>query len=249
MTHAERLWSSPVAFRQLNGITPAAFDGLLDELRPRHAATPPPARTGPDGDAGPEPGASMRSRSTTGCRCCGSTIGPTSPTTSWASCSGSTTRRSGGPSIRRPVPRPARRQRRPVSGRKRLGKEEAAHAQASGGRPAAQDPLPDGKPRPRKAWIAAVSTAFPGRTHDKQTYDRTRAVGPPGVPRTGDAASLGSGLAPPAASRAAACRRPASRGATAGRRGGGSRPSTASARGGPGGSRPSVTATPAAGTP
>ncbi len=38
MSHTDRLRRSPSAFRQLTGITPAAFDGLLVELAPRHEA-------------------------------------------------------------------------------------------------------------------------------------------------------------------------------------------------------------------
>src|SRR3954454_9164648 len=36
MSHTERLQRSPKAFRQLTGITPAAFDRLLAQLTPRH---------------------------------------------------------------------------------------------------------------------------------------------------------------------------------------------------------------------
>src|SRR4029079_14163646 len=36
MSHTERLRRSPNAFRQLTGITPAAFDRLLADLTPRH---------------------------------------------------------------------------------------------------------------------------------------------------------------------------------------------------------------------
>src|SRR4051812_44210339 len=36
MSHTERLQRSPNAFRQLTGITPAAFDRLLAGLTPRH---------------------------------------------------------------------------------------------------------------------------------------------------------------------------------------------------------------------
>lgn len=45
-----------------------------------------------------------------------------------------------------------------------------------------------------------MSGAFPGRTHDKKVYDRTRVVGPPGVRgvrRTGDTAYLGTALDTP----------------------------------------------------
>jgi len=38
MTHTDRLRKSADAFRRLTGITPAAFDRLLDELEPRYAA-------------------------------------------------------------------------------------------------------------------------------------------------------------------------------------------------------------------
>src|SRR5689334_731117 len=36
MSHTERLQRSPEAFRQLTGITPAAFDRLLADLTPRY---------------------------------------------------------------------------------------------------------------------------------------------------------------------------------------------------------------------
>jgi hypothetical protein len=38
MMHADRLRKSPASFRALTGVTPAAFDALLAELEPRHAA-------------------------------------------------------------------------------------------------------------------------------------------------------------------------------------------------------------------
>lgn len=49
----------------------------------------------------------------------------------------------------------------------------------------------------RRVRIAAVSAAFPGRTHDKKVYGATRVVGPPGVRRTGDTAYAGTGLETP----------------------------------------------------
>src|SRR3954447_3575665 len=36
MSHTDRLKQSPDAFRQLTGLTPAAFDLLLDQLQPRY---------------------------------------------------------------------------------------------------------------------------------------------------------------------------------------------------------------------
>jgi hypothetical protein len=38
MSHADRLKKSPTSFRQLTGITPAAFDALLADLAPRYEA-------------------------------------------------------------------------------------------------------------------------------------------------------------------------------------------------------------------
>ncbi len=42
-----------------------------------------------------------------------------------------------------------------------------------------------------------MSEAFPGTTHDNKVYDRTGAVCPRGVPRTGETAYLGTGLRTP----------------------------------------------------
>ena len=49
----------------------------------------------------------------------------------------------------------------------------------------------------RRVRIAAVSPVFPGSTHDKRVYDRARVVVPPGVRRTGDTAYLGTPLETP----------------------------------------------------
>ena len=49
----------------------------------------------------------------------------------------------------------------------------------------------------RRVRVAAVSGAFPGKTHDKKVYDRTRVVCPPGVPRTGDTGYVGTGMTTP----------------------------------------------------
>ena len=42
-----------------------------------------------------------------------------------------------------------------------------------------------------------MSAAFPGKTHDKRVYDRTRVIAPPGVPRTGDPGYVGTGMTTP----------------------------------------------------
>ena len=58
-------------------------------------------------------------------------------------------------------------------------------------------PAPGGRHKPRKVRVAAVSPAQGGRTHDKRVYDRTRAVCPPGVPRSGDLGYRGTPLRTP----------------------------------------------------
>ena len=49
----------------------------------------------------------------------------------------------------------------------------------------------------RRVRIAAVSAVFPGSVHDKKVYDLTRVVVPPGAKRTGDTAYLGTLLETP----------------------------------------------------
>jgi hypothetical protein len=57
---------------------------------------------------------------------------------------------------------------------------------------------PGSDPGPRKLRIVAVSGSVPGSVHDKRLYDRSRVVAPPDVRRTGDTAYLGTGLETPA---------------------------------------------------
>ena len=47
---------------------------------------------------------------------------------------------------------------------------------------------PGRKVQRRRVRIVAVSPVFPGAVHDEKVYDRTRVVVPPGVKRTGDTA-------------------------------------------------------------
>ena len=51
--------------------------------------------------------------------------------------------------------------------------------------------------KPRRVRIAAVSPTFAGRTHDKKVYDRARVVCPPGVRKTGDTGYVGTPLETP----------------------------------------------------
>ena len=91
----------------------------------------------------------------------------------------------------RPVPRPTRGQKLFDSGKKRRHtvKHQVVVVRKRKG---------PGRAGPRRrVRIAAVSRTFPGTTHDKKVYDRTRAACPPGVRRTGDTAYLGTGLDTP----------------------------------------------------
>ena len=51
--------------------------------------------------------------------------------------------------------------------------------------------------KPRRVRIAAVSATFPGKVHDKKVYDQTRVACPPGVKRTGDTGYVGTVLETP----------------------------------------------------
>src|SRR4051812_48529110 len=51
--------------------------------------------------------------------------------------------------------------------------------------------------KPRRVRIAAVCESAPGSVHDKRLYDRSRVVAPPDAKRTGDTAYLGTGLKAP----------------------------------------------------
>lgn len=52
--------------------------------------------------------------------------------------------------------------------------------------------------KPRRLRIAAVSGTFAGKVHDKKVYDAVRVLAPPGVRRTGDTGYVGTGLQTPA---------------------------------------------------
>jgi hypothetical protein len=88
----------------------------------------------------------------------------------------------------RAIPRPSRRQKRFYSGKKRRHTLKHQVVVVRKRKRAGQR---------RRVRVVAVSPAFPGRTHDKKIYDRTGAVCPRGVKRTGDTAYLGTGLCTP----------------------------------------------------
>ena len=91
----------------------------------------------------------------------------------------------------RAIPRPTRGQKRFYSGKK---KRHTVKHQVVVVR---KRKTPGRAGQRRRVRIAAVSRVFPGKTHDKKVYDRTRVVCPPGVRRTGDTAYVGTGLTTP----------------------------------------------------
>jgi hypothetical protein len=92
----------------------------------------------------------------------------------------------------RPTNRPVRGQKRYYSGKK---KRHTLKVQVVAVRVRKR---PGRGPRERRrVRVAAISPTFPGSTHDKKVYDRTRVVIPPGVAGCGDTAYLGTGLKTP----------------------------------------------------
>jgi len=91
----------------------------------------------------------------------------------------------------RPIPRPTRGQKRFYSGKRRR------HTLKTQVVVTRRRKRPGPGAGPRRVRIAAVSGAFPGRTHDKKVYDRARVIAPPGVRRTGDTGYVGTGLDTP----------------------------------------------------
>jgi len=91
----------------------------------------------------------------------------------------------------RAIPRPSRRQKRFYSGKK---KRHTLKHQVVVVRKRKE---PGRAGQRRRVRIAAVSRAFPGKTHDKKIHDATRVVCPAGVKRTGDTAYLGTGMCTP----------------------------------------------------
>lgn len=92
-------------------------------------------------------------------------------------------------------PGPGRGQRAYYSGKRK--RHTAKHQVVVVRRRKRPGPRPGGRRRPRRLRVAAVSPMFPGKTHDKKAYDRTRVTAPPGVPRTGDTAYQGTAVRHP----------------------------------------------------
>jgi DDE superfamily endonuclease/Helix-turn-helix of DDE superfamily endonuclease len=223
MSHTTRLRRNPGTFRQLTGITPAVFDQLLAELEPRHRAaeakrqTRRPRQRKPG--AGPKHTLDLADRLlmllmyyrtyTTHAFLAflfglddsnvGRNMNPLQPLLAgvfriperrveWQP---DEIRELFFDATERPIPRPTRGQETYYSGKK---KRHTVKHQVVVVR---KRKTPGRAGQTRRVRIAAVSKMFPGKTHDKKVYDRTRVVCPPGVKRTGDTAYQGTGLDTP----------------------------------------------------
>jgi hypothetical protein len=223
MSHTDRLKRSAEAFRRLTGITPGAFDHLLAELQPRYAAAD-ARRKGRPGRKR-KPGAGRKHALALADRllmllmyyrtytthaflgflfgiddsAVGRNINPLQPLLAGifriperrVELAEEDIRELFFDATERAIPRPTRGQRRYYSGKKKRHTVKHQVVVVRRRKPAG----PGAKPR--RVRIAAVSRAFPGKTHDKKVYDRTRVVCPRGVPRTGDTAYVGTGLRAP----------------------------------------------------
>jgi hypothetical protein len=223
MSHTERLQRSPNAFRQLTGITPAAFDRTLAELTPRYEQAEARRKDRPGRMR--RPGAGRKHALPLSDRllmlliyyrtytthaflgflfgvddsAVGRNINPLQPLLAGI--------------FRIPERRieldpedirelffdaTERATRRPARGQREFysGKKKR-HTIKTQVVVVRRTKPPGPGAKPRKLRIAAVSASSPGRVHDKKVYDRARMVGPPDAKRTGDTAYLGTGLRTP----------------------------------------------------
>jgi hypothetical protein len=223
MSHSHRLKRSPDTFRQLTGITPAAFDRLVAALTPRHQQAEARRKDRPGRQR--KPGAGRKHTLPLADRllmlliyyrtyvshaflgflfglddsAVGRNINPLQPLLAGV--------------FRIPERRVAlsredlrelffdateRPTRRPKRGQRAYysGKKKR-HTIKTQVVVVRRRKKPGPGVKPRRLRIAAVSAAFPGRVHDKRVYDAQRVVGPAGVRRTGDTGYLGTGLDTP----------------------------------------------------
>ena len=223
MSHTERLRRSPSVFRQLTGITPAAFDRLLADLEPRYAAADAKRKARPGRRR--KPGAGRKHALSLADRllmlliyyrtyathallgflfgvddsAVGRNINPLQPLLAGIFRIPERRIRLDPEEIRElffdATERPARR---PARGQRAYysGKKKR-HTIKNQVVTARRTKPPGPGKKPQRLRIAAVSESFPGRVHDKRIYDRTRTACPPDARRTGDTAYLGTGLETP----------------------------------------------------
>ena len=223
MSHTSRLRRRPDTFRQLTGITPAVFDQLLAELEPRYQHADAQRKKRPARRRKPGAGRKFtlpltdrllallmyyRTYTTHAFlgflfglddSSVGRNINPLQPLLARifriperrVELEPDEIRELFFDATEQTIPRPTRGQKRFYSGKKR--RHTLKHQIVV----VRKRKAPGRVSQRRRVRIAAVSRAFPGTTHDKKVYDRTRVVGPRGVPRTGDTAYIGTGLDTP----------------------------------------------------
>ena len=224
MSHAERLRRSPNAFRQLTGITPAAFDRLLADLTPRYQQAEAKRKDRPGRKR--RPGAGRKHALSLADRllmlliyyrtytthaflgflfgiddsAVGRNINPLQPLLAGIFRIPERRIRLDPEEIRElffdATERPTRR---PARGQRAYDSGKKRRHTIKNQVVTARRTKPPGPgKKPQRLRIAAVSESFPGSVHDKKVYDRTRAVTPPDARRTGDTAYLGTSLETPA---------------------------------------------------
>jgi hypothetical protein len=224
MSHAERLRRSPSAFRQLTGITPAAFDRTLADLTPRYEQAEARRKNRPGRQR--RPGAGRKHTLVLADRllmllmyyrtytthaflgflfgvddsAVGRNINPLQPLLAGIFRIPERRVKLDPEDIRElffdATERPTRR---PKQGqREYYSGKKRRHTIKTQVVVARRTKPPGPGKKPQRLRIAAVSESFPGSVHDKKVYDRTRAVTPPDARRTGDTAYLGTSLETPA---------------------------------------------------
>ena len=223
MSHTERLQRSPEAFRQLTGITPAAFDRLLADLTPRYERAEARRKGRPGRQRRPGAGRkhtlSLADRlmmlliyyrtyathaslgllfgvdDSAVCR----NINPLQPLLAGIFRIPERKVKLDPEDIRElffgATERPTRR---PEGGQREFysGKKKR-HTIKTRVVVVRRTEPPGPGAKPRKVRIAAVAASCPGSTHDKELYDLSRVIVPRDAKRTGDTAYLGTGLETP----------------------------------------------------
>jgi len=223
MSHTDRLRTTPKAFRRLTGITPAAFDRLLDQLTPRYEQAEARRKDRPGRKR--KPGGGRKHALALADRllmlliyyrtyvthaflgflfaiddsAVGRNINPLQPLLAGIFRIPERRIELAEDEIRElffdGTERPTRR---PKRGQREFysGKKKRHTIKAQVVVVRKRKPPGPGA-KARRLRIAAVSASFPGKVHDKRVYDQARVVAPPDVKRTGDTAYLGTSLQTP----------------------------------------------------
>lgn len=223
MSHTERLRRSPNAFRQLTGITPAAFDRLLADLTPRYERADAKRKDRPGRRR--QPGAGRKHALDLADRllmlliydrtytthaflgflfgiddsAVGRNINPLQPLLAGVFRIPERRVKLDPEEIRDlffdATERPTRR---PTEGQRVYysGKKKR-HTIKTQVVVVCRAKPPGPGVKPQRLRIAAVSRSYPGSVHDKKVYDRAGVIAPPDARRTGDTAYLGTPLETP----------------------------------------------------